>query len=97
MHLGRRPSIRTASLGVRNLRSSFSLGVKQSHNPHMDVDNLVRQHTPNGIINNHSNSISSQREPIIGINLPQTKVNHARNYLEKAHKIIPEKKRNLFA
>jgi len=45
-----------SSLGVKNSRLFSSLGVKQSHNPQMDTDNLVKQYTSNGIINNQSNS-----------------------------------------
>ena len=62
----------------------------------MDADSLIKNHTSNGIINNNSNSNNSHHEPIKGINLPHHKVNHNRNYLEKAHKIISEKSRNHF-
>ena len=97
MNLGRKSSIITAALGVKNSRLYSSLGVKQSHNPHMDVDSLIRNHTPSGIINNHSNSNDNNYQPIKGINIPSQKVIRNRNILEKAHKIISEKSRNHFA
>ena len=97
MNLGSRSSIITASLGVKASNPSLSLGVRQSHNPHMDTDNLVKQYTSNGIINNQSNSNNNNYQPIKGINLPSHKVNHNRNYLEKPHKIRNEKDRNHFA
>ena len=97
MNLGRKSSIITAALGVKNSRLYSSLGVKQSHNPHMDVDSLIRNHTPSGIINNHSNSNDNNYQPIKGINIPNQKINRNRNILEKAHKIISEKSRNHFA
>ena len=96
MHLGRKSSMIMSSLGVKNSRLFSSLGVKQSHNPQMDTDNLVKQYTSNGIINNQSNSNNNNYQPIKGINLPSHKVNHNRNYLEKPHKIRNQKDRNHF-
>ena len=96
MNLGRKSSVITSSLGVKNSKPSLSLGVKQSHNPNMDMDNLMKQYTTDGIINNQSNSNYAHYEPIKGVNLPSHKVNHSRNYLEKAHKIKSEKSRNHF-
>ena len=97
MHLGRKSSMIMSSLGVKNSRLFSSLGVKQSHNPHMDVDSLIRNHTPSGIISNHSNSKHNSYQPIKGINIPNQKINRNINILEKAHKIISEKSRNRFA
>jgi len=97
MNLGRKYSVITSSLGVKNSKPSLSLGVKQSHNPHMDTDNVIKQYTLNGIINNQSNSNNTHYEPIKGINLPNHKVNHIKNHLEKSNKIISEKSRNHFA
>ena len=97
MNLGRKSSIITAALGVKNSRLYSSLGVKQSHNPHMDVDSLIRNHTPNGIINNHSNSNDNNYQPIKGIHIPNQKVNRNINNIEKTHKIRNEKDRNKFS
>ena len=96
MNLGRKSSVITSSLGVKNSKPSLSLGVKQSHNPNMDMDNLMKQYTSDGIINNQSNSNYAQYEPIKGVNLPSHKVNHNKNYLEKAHKNKSEKGKNHF-
>ena len=97
MNLGNKSSLITSSLGVKKSVPSLSLGVKQSHNPQMDSSNLVKNYTSDGMINNHSNSNHSRRDPIKGISLPHTKVNHTRNHLEKASKIRHEKYRNHFA
>ena len=97
MNLGRRSSIITASLGVKTSKPSLSLGVRQSHNPHMDTDNLVKQYTSNGIVNNHSNSNDNNNQPIKGINIPNQKVNRNINNIEKPHKIRNEKDRNKFS
>ena len=96
MHLGRKSSMIMSSLGVKNSRLFSSLGVKQSHNPQMDTDNLVKQYTSNGIINNHSNSNNNNFQPIKGINLPNQKVNRNINNIEKQHKIRNEQDRNHF-
>ena len=97
MHLGRKSSMIMSSLGVKNSRLFSSLGVKQSHNPHMDADNLVKQYTSNGIINNHSNSNDNNNQPIKGINIPNQKVNRNINNIEKPHKIRNAKDRNKFS
>ena len=97
MNLGRKSSVITASMGVKNSKPSLSLGVKQSHNPNMDTDNLMRANTSDGIINNQSNSNDTHYQPIKGVNIPHHKVIHKRNSLEKPHKIITEKSRNHFS
>ena len=97
MHLGRKSSMIMSSLGVKNSRLFSSLGVKQSHNPQMDTDNLVKQYTSNGIINNQSNSNNNNYQPIKGINIPNQKVNRNINNIEKPHKIRNEKNRNKFS
>ena len=55
MGVGQKSSVIMQSLGVKNSRVSSSLGIK-SQNPHLDADNLVRNHSSNGIIHNTSNS-----------------------------------------
>ena len=70
MSLGRKTSVVLSSLGVKNSRLYHSLGVKQSHSPNIDVDNLMRNQTSNGIINNTSNSNENNYQPIKGISLP---------------------------
>ena len=95
MYLGQKSQRITSSLGVKSSTPYLSLGVK-SHSPQLDAD-LIKSHTSDGIIRNESNSNSMHREPIIGIKLPSHKVNHNRNYLEKASKIRHEKNRNHFA
>ena len=67
--LGRKTSVVLSSLGVKNSNLYSSLGVKQSHNPHIDVENLMRNQTSNGIINNTSNSNENNYQPIKGVNL----------------------------
>ena len=89
MRLGNKSQVIMSALGVKNSRPYSSLGVKQSHNPRLDVDALIRNNTPNGIINNESNSNDTHYQPIKGISLPNYKntINSNRNTIEKAHKI----------
>lgn len=95
MHLGQKNSVVSSSLGVKNSKPTKSLGVK-SHAPQLDAD-LIKSYTSDGIIINESNSNNTQREPILGVKLQSHKVNHNKNYLEKASKIRNEKSRNHFA
>ena len=99
--LGRKTSVVLSSLGVKNSKLYSSLGVKQSHNPHIDVENLMRNQTSNGIINNTSNSNENNYQPIKGVNLPYRQVAHHqaaqnKNYLEKAHRTQSKKGGNHF-
>ncbi len=89
MNLGQKAQVITSSLGVKNSKPSLSLGVKQSHNPYLDYDAVVRHNTSDGIINNESNSNDTHYQPIKGISLPNYKntINSNRNTTEKAHKI----------
>ena len=96
MHLGQKSQRIISSLGVKSSIPHLSLGVK-SYSPQLDVDSLIKNHTPDGIIRNESNSNNMHREPILGVKLQSHKVNHNRNYLEKATKIRHEKGRNHFA
>ena len=73
MRLGNKSQVITSSIGVKNSKPSASLGVKQSHNPHLDVDALVRHNTSSGIINHDSNSNDTHYQPIKGIQLPSHK------------------------
>ncbi len=95
---GRKSQAITLLLGVKNSKPSLSVGVKQSHNPHLDYDALVRHNTPSGIINNDSNSNDTHYQPIKGIQLPSHKsnVNTNRNSIEKAHKIKRSSENNHF-
>ena len=86
MHLGQKSQRIISSLGVKSSIPHLSLGVK-SYGPQLDVDSLIKNHTPDGIIRNESNSNNMHREPILGVKLQSHKVNHNRNYLEKATKI----------
>ena len=98
MRLGNKSQVIMAALGVKNSRPYSSLGVKQSHNPRLDVDALIRNNTPNGIINNKSNSNDNNYQPIKGIQLSSHKsnVNLSRNNIEKAHKIKRSSDNNHF-
>ena len=96
MQLGRKSQVITKSLGVKNSKPTSNVGIKQSHNPHMDSDYLVKDNTANGIIN-HSNSNNNSLQPIKGVQLPYHKVEiRNRNYLEKAHKLKQSSDRNHF-
>ena len=46
MRLGNKSQVIMAALGVKNSSPYSSLGVKQSHNPRLDVDALIRNNTP---------------------------------------------------
>ena len=87
-----------SSSGVKNSVLSSSLGIKQNHNPHLDVGALYRNYTPDGIINNDSNSNDTHYQPIKGIQLPSHKstINLNRNSIEKAHKIKRSSENNHF-
>ena len=87
MHLGRKSSVIMQSLGVKKSLPSYSFGVKQSRNPHMDSDNLAKQHTSNGIIHNTSNSNDNNYQPIKGVPVSSKQ---DRNNLEKPRKLRPE-------
>ena len=54
MQLGRKSQVITKSLGVKNSKPTSNVGIKQSYNPYMDSDYLVKDNTANGITN-HSN------------------------------------------
>ena len=86
---GRKSQVVTSSLGLKNSKPSLSLGIKQSHNPHLDSDTLTRNYTSDGIINNESNSNDNHYQPIKGVHLPNYKntISSNRNNIEKAHKI----------
>ena len=86
MGLGRKSSVIMQSLGVKNSRVSSSLGVK-SQNQHTDADNLVRNHSSNGIIHNTRNSNNQHHEPIKGVVVSSKQ---DRNNLEKPRKLRPE-------
>ena len=74
-------------LKIQNL--SLSLGVKQSHNPQLDISNLIRNNTSDGIIRNESNSNDNSYQPIKGIQLSsnRTHVNSNRNSIKKHIKL----------
>ena len=55
MFLGQKSQRIISSLGVKSSTPYLSLGVK-SYSPQLDVDSLVKNHTPDGIIRNESNS-----------------------------------------
>ena len=86
MSLGRKSSVIMQSLGVKKSLPSYSLGIK-SQNPHLDADNLVRNHSSNGIIHNTSNSNNQHHEPIKGVHVSSKP---DRNNLEKPRKLRPE-------
>ena len=98
MKLGNKSQVVTSSLGVKNSKPSLSLGVKQSHNPQLDVSNLLRNNTSDGIIRNESNSNDNSYQPIKGIQLSNNRshVNSNRNSIEKAHKIKHSSENNHF-
>ena len=86
MSVGRKSSVIMQSLGVKNSRVSSSLGVK-GQNPHLDADNLVRNHSSNGIIHNTSNSNNQHHEPIKGVAVSSKP---DRKNLKKPRKLRPE-------
>ena len=98
MKLGNKSQVVTSSLGVKNSKPSLSLGVKQSHNPQLDISNLLRNNTSDGIIRNESNSNDNSYQPIKGIQLSSNRshVNSNRNSIEKAHKIKHSSENNHF-
>jgi len=98
MKLGNKSQVVTSSLGVKNSKPSLSLGVKQSHNPQLDISNLMRNNTSDGIIRNESNSNDNSYQPIKGIQLSSNRshVNSNRNSIEKAHKIKHSSENNHF-
>ena len=98
MKLGNKSQVVTSSLGVKNSKPSLSLGVKQSHNPQLDISNLIRNNTSDGIIRNESNSNDNSYQPIKGIQLSSNRshVNSNRNSIEKAHKIKHSSENNHF-
>jgi len=99
MKLGNKSQVVTSSLGVKNSKPSLSLGVKQSHNPQLDISNLMRNNTPDGIIRNESTSNDNSYQPIKGIQLSSNRsrvTNSNRNSIEKAHKIKHSSENNHF-
>ena len=98
MKLGNKSQVVTSSLGVKNSKPSLSLGFKQSHNPQLDISNLIRNNTSDGIIRNESNSNDNSYQPIKGIQLSSNRshVNSNRNSIEKAHKIKHSSENNHF-
>ena len=86
MHLGQKSQRIISSLGVKSSIPHLSLGVK-SYGPQLDVDSLIKNHTPDGIIRNESNSNNMHREPILGVKLKSDKVKYNNNNLEKASRI----------
>ena len=94
MNLGQKSSVIKSALGVKNSMPSLSLGVK-SQAPHITTSSVHHNDTSAGIIN-ESNGNNTHREPMMGVKLPHHKVNHNRNYLEKATKIKHEKGVNKF-
>ena len=75
MYSVKKSHVVTSSLGLKISKPSLSLGIKQSHNPHLDSDTLTRNNTSEGIINNESKSNDSQYQPIKGVHLPNYKSN----------------------
>ena len=98
MKLGNKSQVVTSPLGVKNSKPSLSLGVKQSHNPQLDISNLIRNNTSDGIIRNESNCNDNSYQPIKGIQLSSNRshVNSNRNSIEKAHKIKHSSENNHF-
>ena len=86
MHLGQKSQRIISSLGVKSSIPHLSLGVK-SYGPQLDVDSLIKSHTPDGTIRNESNLNNMHREPILGVKLKSDKVKHNNNNLEKATRI----------
>ena len=98
MSLGNKSPIIMTALGIKDSRQRYNLGVKQSNNPHLNVDALIRNNTQSGIITNESNSNDNNYQPIKGIQLPNYKnsINSNRNNIEKAHKIKKSSENNHF-
>ena len=98
MSLGQKSQVRISPLGGKNSIPKYSLGVKQSHNPYLNVENLIRNNTQGGIISNESNSNDNNYQPIKGIQLPNYKnsISSNRNNIEKAHKIKKSSENNHF-
>jgi len=98
MNLGRKSQIVTSALGVKNSKPSSSLGVKQSHNPNLDLELLTRNYTSDGIIHNESNSNDVSYQPIKGVQVPSHKnnINSKRNSLEKAKRTHISSENNHF-
>jgi hypothetical protein len=98
MKLGQKSQVITSSLGVKNSKPSLSLGIKQSHNPHLDNIDSLRNYTSDGIINNESNSNDTHYQPIKGVPLSNHKnnINSNRNSIEKAHKMKRSSENNHF-
>ena len=98
MSLGQKSQVRISPLGGKNSRPRYTLGVKHSNNPHLDIDALIRNNTQSGIINNESNSNDNNYQPIKGIQLPNYKnsISSNRNNIEKAHKIKKSSENNHF-
>ena len=78
MHLGQKSQRIISSLGVKSSIPHLSLGVK-SYGPQLDVDSLIKSHTPDGIIRNESNSNNMHHEPILCVKLQSHKVKYNRN------------------
>ena len=88
MRIGQKSQIQKSLVGVKNSKLSQVLGAKQSHNPRLDVDTIIKQNNnPDGYIYNESNSNQNNNQPIKGVSLPNYKSNNNINSLEKAHKI----------
>ena len=98
MRLGNKSPIIMTALGIKDSRPRYNLGVKQSNNPHLNVDALIRNNTQSGIITNESNSNDNNYQPIKGIQLPNYKnsISSNRNNIEKAHKIKKSSENNHF-
>ena len=88
MRIGQKLQIQRLLVGVKNSKLSQVLGAKQSHNPRLDVDTIIKHNNnPDGYIYNESNSNQNNNQPIKGVPLPNYKSNSNINSLEKSHKI----------
>ena len=98
MRLGQKSQVLKYLSGVKNSKLSQVLGAKQSHNPRLDVDTIIKQNNnPDGYIYNESNSNQNNAQPIKGVSLPNYKSNNNINSLEKPHKIKRSSDKSKFA
>ena len=88
MRFGQKSQIQKSLVGVKNSKLSQVLGAKQSHNPRLDVDTIIKHNNnPDGYIYNESNSNQNNNQPIKGVSLPNYKSNSNINSLENHIKL----------
>ena len=84
MRIGQKNQIPKSLIGIKNSKLSQVLGNKQSHNPRLEVDTIIKNNNSDGYIHNESNSNQNNIQPIKGVSVPN---NNKSISLEKTKKL----------